>query len=186
MILSLKPPTHRNKQPQNRTQKRFFSDQVDPRLFSKNDNHSQLRGSVRSREPLTLPQNCIGRLRGDVRPELCQTGLKFRTCSVFRDLCRAVRVDPISLGPNDHHSHLGGSVRSQELLTLSQNSIESFRGDVRPDLCQLGNSSQDTEDLYRSLPGRSTGPLVFSGFLHNPGRYRELVNIGYRPRWPVL
>ncbi|PKI58496.1 hypothetical protein CRG98_021119 [Punica granatum] len=108
--------------------------------FRKNDHHSHLRGSVRSREPLTLPQNSIGRLRGDVRPDLCQTGLKFQTCFVFSDLCRDVRVDPITLGPNDHHSHLWGSVRSQEPLTLPQNSIGSFCGDVRPDLCQSGCS----------------------------------------------
>ncbi|OWM64323.1 hypothetical protein CDL15_Pgr014113 [Punica granatum] len=65
-------------------------------------------------------------------------GPKFQTCSVFRDLCKAVRVDPITLGPNDHHSHLRGSVRSQEPPTLPQNSIGSLRGDVRPDLCQSG------------------------------------------------
>ncbi|PKI52787.1 hypothetical protein CRG98_026822 [Punica granatum] len=45
---------------------------------------------------------------------------------------------------------------------------------------------QDTEYLSGSLPGRSTSSLAFSGFLHNPGRPRELVDIGYRLRWPVL
>ncbi|PKI63761.1 hypothetical protein CRG98_015831 [Punica granatum] len=109
---------------------------VDPRLFSENDHHSHLRRSVRSRELLTLPQNSIGRHRGDVQPDWCQMGPKFQTCSVFRDLCKAVRVDPITLGPNDHHSHLRGSVRSQEPPTLPQNSIGSLRGNVRPDLCQ--------------------------------------------------
>ncbi|OWM89149.1 hypothetical protein CDL15_Pgr026312 [Punica granatum] len=53
----------------------------------------------------------------------------------------AVRIDPITLGPKDHHSHLRGSVRSQEPLTLSQNSIGSLRSDVRPNLCQSGLSS---------------------------------------------
>ncbi|OWM77860.1 hypothetical protein CDL15_Pgr018429 [Punica granatum] len=62
----------------------------------------------------------------------------FQTCFVFRDLCKVVRVDPITLGPNDHHSHLQGSVRSQEPLTLPQNSIGSLRDNVRPDLCQSG------------------------------------------------
>ncbi|PKI48595.1 hypothetical protein CRG98_031014 [Punica granatum] len=90
------------------------------RLFSENDHHSHLRGSVRSQEPLTLPQNSIGRHCGDVRPDW------------------AVRVDSIILEPNDHHSHLRGSVRSQEPLTLPQNSIGSLCGDVRPDLCQSG------------------------------------------------
>ncbi|PKI56741.1 hypothetical protein CRG98_022866 [Punica granatum] len=45
----------------------------------------------------------------------------------------AIRVDPIILGSNDHNSHLRRSVRSQGPLTLSQNSIGSLRGDVRPD-----------------------------------------------------
>ncbi|OWM78323.1 hypothetical protein CDL15_Pgr001044 [Punica granatum] len=114
---------------------------VDPITLGPNDHHSHLRGSVRSQEPLTLPQNAIGSLRGDVRPDWCQTGPNFQTYSVFRDLCRAVRVDPITLGPNDHHSHLRGSVRSQEPLTLPQNAIGSLRGDVRPDLCQSGLSN---------------------------------------------
>ncbi|PKI60427.1 hypothetical protein CRG98_019168 [Punica granatum] len=111
---------------------------VDPRLFSENDYHSHLRGSIRSREPLTLPQNAIGRHRGDVRPDWWQTGPKFHTCSVFRDLCRSIRVDSITLGENDHHSHLEGSLGYPYPLTLPQNSIRSFRGDVRPDLYQSG------------------------------------------------
>ncbi|OWM82778.1 hypothetical protein CDL15_Pgr008659 [Punica granatum] len=115
---------------------------VDPITLGPNDHHSHLRGSVRSQEPLTLPQNCIGSLRGDVRPDWCQTGPNFQTCSVFRDPCRAVRVYPITLGPNDHHSHLRGSVRSQETLTLPPNSIGSLRGDVRPDWCQTGPNFQ--------------------------------------------
>ncbi|PKI66324.1 hypothetical protein CRG98_013286 [Punica granatum] len=108
-------------------------DRVDLRLFSENDHHSNLRGSVRSQDPLTLPQNSIGRHSGDVRPEWYQTGPKFQTCSVFRDFCRDVRVDPIILGTNDHNSRLRGSVRSQEPLTLPQNSIGRHRGNVRPE-----------------------------------------------------
>ncbi|OWM71372.1 hypothetical protein CDL15_Pgr027023 [Punica granatum] len=123
---------------------------VDPITLGPNDHHSHLRGSVRSQEPLTLPQNSIGSLRGDVRPDWCQTGPNFQTYSVFRDLCRAVRVDPITLGPNDHHSHLRGSVRSQEPLTLPQNSIGSLRGDVRPDWCQTGPNFQ-TYSVFREL-----------------------------------
>ncbi|PKI73148.1 hypothetical protein CRG98_006459 [Punica granatum] len=116
---------------------------IETRAFSRflllgRGTHGHLRGSVRSQEPLTLPQNSIGSLRGDVRPYWCQTGPKFQTCSVFRDLCRAVQVDSITLGPNYHHSHFRGSVKSQDPLTLPQNSIGSLRGDVRPDLCQSG------------------------------------------------
>ncbi|PKI54154.1 hypothetical protein CRG98_025449 [Punica granatum] len=51
---------------------------------------------------------------------------------------------------------------------------------------RISGLGQDTEDLSRSLPGRSTGSLAFSGFLHNPGRFRELVDTGYRPRWLAL
>ncbi|PKI57941.1 hypothetical protein CRG98_021656 [Punica granatum] len=83
---------------------------VDERLFSENDYHIHLQGSVRSREPLTLPQKSIGRHRGDVRPDWCQTGPQFQTCSVFRDICRSIRVDPITLGANDHRGHLEGSL----------------------------------------------------------------------------
>ncbi|PKI71592.1 hypothetical protein CRG98_008000 [Punica granatum] len=109
---------------------------VDSITLGPNDHHSHLRGSVRIREPLTLPQNSIWRHRGHIRPDRCQMGPKFQTCSVFRDLYRAVRVDSITLGPNDHHSHLRGSIRSQELLTLPQNSIGSLHGDIQLDLCQ--------------------------------------------------
>ncbi|PKI67142.1 hypothetical protein CRG98_012470 [Punica granatum] len=72
-----------------------IANRVDPRLFSKNDDHSHLRRSIRVDpitlgandhhghlegslsypEPLTLPQNSIGSLRDDVRPNLCQSGL---------------------------------------------------------------------------------------------------------------
>ncbi|PKI67074.1 hypothetical protein CRG98_012538 [Punica granatum] len=133
----------------------------------------------------------------------------------FYHLQGTVRVDPTTLGTNDHHDHLEGSLGYPRPPTLPQNSIGSLRGDVRPDLYQLGLSTllvgsvqaktaqtrstngptqllkvpsrlsglgQDTEDLSRSLPGRSTGSLAFSGFLHNPRRSRELVDTGYRPR----
>ncbi|PKI53191.1 hypothetical protein CRG98_026392 [Punica granatum] len=66
-------------------------DWVDPRLFSENDHHSHLWSSIRVDpitlgannhhghlegslgypEPLTLPQNSIESLRGDVRLDLC-------------------------------------------------------------------------------------------------------------------
>ncbi|PKI58169.1 hypothetical protein CRG98_021427 [Punica granatum] len=51
---------------------------------------------------------------------------------------------------------------------------------------QPSNSGHDAKDLSRSLPGRPTGSLAFSRFLHNPGRSRELVDTDYRPRWPAL
>ncbi|PKI58119.1 hypothetical protein CRG98_021498 [Punica granatum] len=92
---------------------------------------------------------------------------------------RTIWINPINLGKNDHHGHLEGSLGYPGPPTLLQNFIGSLRGDVRPDLCQSG---QDTEDLSRSLPGRPTGSLAFSGFSHNPGRSRELVDTGYRPR----
>ncbi|PKI57986.1 hypothetical protein CRG98_021617 [Punica granatum] len=51
---------------------------------------------------------------------------------------RTIWVDPITLGANDHHDHLEESLGYPGPLTLPQNSIESLRGDVRPDLCQSG------------------------------------------------
>ncbi|PKI39334.1 hypothetical protein CRG98_040269 [Punica granatum] len=205
---------------------------VDLRLFSQNDHHSNLWRSVRSREPLTLPQNSIGRHRGDVRPENCPVGSVFQTYFVFHDLCRAIWVNPIGLEPNDHHSYLRGSLRSRDPPTLRQNSIGSHRGDLRPENCPVrsrqlpaesvvairvcssqnspkpthqrsnpnfyspiphpgtrynhfrlrGNSGQDTEDLSRSLRVRLTVSSAFSGFLGNPGPFKELVDTGYRPR----
>ncbi|PKI59957.1 hypothetical protein CRG98_019651 [Punica granatum] len=56
----------------------------------------------------------------------------------FRQPNRTVRVDPTTLGTNDHHGHLEGSLGYPRPLTLPQNSIGSLRGDVRPDLCQSG------------------------------------------------
>ncbi|PKI59692.1 hypothetical protein CRG98_019868 [Punica granatum] len=179
----------------NSDSKPFQVDRVDPRLFSENDHHSHIQGSVRSQDPLTLPQNSIGRHRGDVRPDWCKTGPKFQTCYVFRDFCRAVRVDPITLGPNDHN-HLRGSVRSQGLLTLPQNSIGSFRGDVRPDLCQSGLFSFQLGllRLFGSVQGQNSpnptqqrsNPTFYSPIPYLGIRSKELVNTGYGPRWPVL
>ncbi|OWM84253.1 hypothetical protein CDL15_Pgr011638 [Punica granatum] len=40
-----------------------------------NDHHGHLEGSLGYPRPPTLPQNSIGSLRGDVRPDLCQSGL---------------------------------------------------------------------------------------------------------------
>ncbi|PKI34409.1 hypothetical protein CRG98_045198 [Punica granatum] len=128
----------------------FLAYQVDSRLFSQNDHHNHLRRSVRSREPLTLPQNSIRSHRGDVRPEYCPVGSVCRTCSIFRDLCRAIRVNPIILEPNDHHNHLRRSVRSREPLTLPQNSIRSHRGDVRPEYCPVGSVCR-TCSIFRDL-----------------------------------
>ncbi|PKI63087.1 hypothetical protein CRG98_016538 [Punica granatum] len=109
------------------------TDRVDPRLFSQNDHCTHLRGSVRSQEPLALPQNSIGRYRADVRPENCLVGSVFQTYSIFGDIYRAIWVNPIGLEPNDHHSHLRGSLRSRKPLALPQNSIGRHRGDVRPE-----------------------------------------------------
>ncbi|PKI56489.1 hypothetical protein CRG98_023127 [Punica granatum] len=103
---------------------------VNPIGLEQNDHHNHLLGSVRSREPLVLPQNSIGRHRGDIRPENCPVGFVFQTYSVFHNLCRAIQINSIGLEPNDHHSHLRGSPRSREPLTLPQNSIGRFRGDV--------------------------------------------------------
>ncbi|PKI72275.1 hypothetical protein CRG98_007349 [Punica granatum] len=52
-----------------------------------------------------------------------------------------VWVDPTTLGTNDHHGHLDGSLGYPRPLTLPQNSIGSLRGDVRPDMCQSGLST---------------------------------------------
>ncbi|PKI60833.1 hypothetical protein CRG98_018764 [Punica granatum] len=52
-----------------------------------------------------------------------------------------IRVDPATLGTNDHHGYLEGSLGYPRPPTLPHNSIGSLRGDVRPDLCQSGLSS---------------------------------------------
>ncbi|PKI64286.1 hypothetical protein CRG98_015326 [Punica granatum] len=160
---------------------------VDPITLGPNDHHSHLWGSVRSQEPLTLPQNSIGSLRDDVRPDWCQTGPKFKTCSVFRDLCRAVRVDSIILGPNDHNSHLRGSVRSQEPLTLSQNSIGSLRGDVRPDLCQSGLFSFQPGllRLFGSVQGQNSPNPTQQSWEEYPGPGKaKSSRVTLHERWP--
>ncbi|PKI67615.1 hypothetical protein CRG98_011995 [Punica granatum] len=71
------------------------------------------RGALGYPRPPTLPQNSIGSLRGDIRPDLCQSGSKFKTCFVLGDFCRTVRVDPTTLGTNDHHGHLEGPLAIQ-------------------------------------------------------------------------
>ncbi|PKI72248.1 hypothetical protein CRG98_007322 [Punica granatum] len=48
---------------------------VDPITLGENDHHGHLEGSLGYPGPLTLPQNSIGSLRGDVRLDLCQSGL---------------------------------------------------------------------------------------------------------------
>ncbi|PKI46716.1 hypothetical protein CRG98_032892 [Punica granatum] len=114
---------------------------IDPTTLGTNDHHGHLEGSLGYSRPPTLPQNSIGSLRGDVRPDLCQSGPKFQTCSVLGDFYRTVWIDPTTLGTNDHHGHLEGSLGYSRSPTLPQNSIGSLRGDVRPDLCQSGLSS---------------------------------------------
>ncbi|PKI73682.1 hypothetical protein CRG98_005923 [Punica granatum] len=52
-------------------------------------------------------------------PRTVQSGL-FPTCSIFRDLCKVIQVNPTTLEPNDHHSHLWESLRSREPPTLHQ------------------------------------------------------------------
>ncbi|PKI66985.1 hypothetical protein CRG98_012650 [Punica granatum] len=111
---------------------------VDPITLGENDHHGHLEGSLGYPGPLTLPQNSIGIYRGEFRPENCPIRAFSRIHSVFRDLCRTIRVDPITLGENDHHGHLEGSLGYPGPLTLPQNSIGSLRGNVRSDLCQLG------------------------------------------------
>ncbi|OWM72657.1 hypothetical protein CDL15_Pgr027193 [Punica granatum] len=48
---------------------------VDPTTPGTNDHHGHLEESLGYPRPPTLPQNSIGNLRGDVRPDLCQSGL---------------------------------------------------------------------------------------------------------------
>ncbi|PKI67477.1 hypothetical protein CRG98_012061 [Punica granatum] len=48
---------------------------VDPITLGANYHHDHLEGSLGYPRPLILPQNYIGSLRGDVRPDLCQSGL---------------------------------------------------------------------------------------------------------------
>ncbi|PKI65021.1 hypothetical protein CRG98_014606 [Punica granatum] len=105
------------------------------------------------------------------------------TYSVFRDLCWAIQVNPITLEPNDHHSHLWGSLRSREPLTLHQNSIGSHRGDVRPEPCPVG-----------SVPGRALFCLIFAGlygstrvsFLRTPITVTSGGSLGVGNRRPCI
>ncbi|PKI78893.1 hypothetical protein CRG98_000754 [Punica granatum] len=46
---------------------------VDPATLGTNDYHGHQEGSLGYPRPPTLPQNSIGSLRGDVRPDLCQS-----------------------------------------------------------------------------------------------------------------
>ncbi|PKI72106.1 hypothetical protein CRG98_007493 [Punica granatum] len=48
---------------------------VDPTTLGTNYHHGHLEGSIGYPRPPTLPKNSIGSLRGDVRPDLCQSGL---------------------------------------------------------------------------------------------------------------
>ncbi|OWM77611.1 hypothetical protein CDL15_Pgr017009 [Punica granatum] len=59
----------------------------------------------------------------------------------FYHLHGTVRVDPTTLGTNDHYGHLEGSLGYPRQPTLPQNSIGNLRGDVRTDLCQSGLST---------------------------------------------
>ncbi|PKI73575.1 hypothetical protein CRG98_006023 [Punica granatum] len=54
---------------------------------------------------------------------------------------KTIRVDSTTLGTNDHHGHLEGSIGYPRPQTLPQNAIGSLRDDVRPDLCQSGLST---------------------------------------------
>ncbi|PKI58378.1 hypothetical protein CRG98_021253 [Punica granatum] len=65
-------------------------------------------------------------------------GLFGQTTTTITSEGETISVDPITLGANDHHDHLEGSLGYLGLLTLPQNSIGSLRGGVRPDLCQSG------------------------------------------------
>ncbi|PKI48971.1 hypothetical protein CRG98_030638 [Punica granatum] len=85
-------------------------------------------------------------LLGHLRLHICITSLRFSCRSGRSETLFAkrplqpppetIRVDPITLGANDHHGHLEGSLGYPGPLTLPQNSIESLRGDIRLDLCQ--------------------------------------------------
>ncbi|PKI64003.1 hypothetical protein CRG98_015616 [Punica granatum] len=106
-----------------------------------------------------------------------------------------VRVDPTTLGTNDHHGHLEGSLgyprpptlfkipSGASVATSDQTCASRVCPVFQPGLfgairvCSTENSPNPTHQ--RSNP-------TLEGFLHNPGRSRELVDTGYRPRWPAL
>ncbi|PKI45845.1 hypothetical protein CRG98_033766 [Punica granatum] len=101
------------------------TDRVDSRLFSKNDHHNHLRrsiqvdlitlgandytghleGSLEYPEPLTLPQNCIRSLRGDVRPDLCRSGLFSFPPGLLRLFGLQPKPDPTKVQPDFLQSH---------------------------------------------------------------------------------
>ncbi|OWM77045.1 hypothetical protein CDL15_Pgr019844 [Punica granatum] len=79
---------------------------------------------------------------------------------------QTVRVDPTTLGTNDHHGHLEESLGYPRPPTLPQNSIGNLRGDVRPDLCQSGLSTLPFRSVWchsglfnGKQPGLSTLPF---------------------------
>ncbi|PKI64108.1 hypothetical protein CRG98_015497 [Punica granatum] len=83
---------------------------------------------------------------------------------------RTVRVDPTTLGTNDHHGHLEGSLGYPRPPTLPQNSIGSLRGDVRPDLCQSGLSTLPVGSVatIRITSGQIDRFFGFFGVLAQP------------------
>ncbi|PKI51077.1 hypothetical protein CRG98_028506 [Punica granatum] len=59
-----------------------------------------------------------------------------------------------TLLPNDHHSHLWGSIKSREPSTLHENSIGSHHGDVRHENYPVGSISRTWSvfcDLCRAI-----------------------------------
>ncbi|PKI68232.1 hypothetical protein CRG98_011368 [Punica granatum] len=74
--------------------------------------------------------------------------------------------DPTGAGLNDHRSHLQVSVRSQEPLTLPQNSIGSLRGDVRLDLYQSVEKNIPALERQRAdgLPSMRGGRMLSRSF----------------------
>ncbi|OWM65545.1 hypothetical protein CDL15_Pgr023815 [Punica granatum] len=53
----------------------FWTVRVDPTTLGTSDHHGHLEGSLGYPRLPTVPQNSIGSLRGDVRPDLCQSSL---------------------------------------------------------------------------------------------------------------
>ncbi|PKI70877.1 hypothetical protein CRG98_008768 [Punica granatum] len=62
-----------------------------------------------------------------------------RTTTSITPRVQTIRVDPTTLGTNDHHDHLEGSLGYPRPPTLPQNSIGSLRGDVQPRLVPVGS-----------------------------------------------
>ncbi|PKI72871.1 hypothetical protein CRG98_006739 [Punica granatum] len=61
---------------------------VDPINLGAKNHHGHLEGSLGYPGPLTLPQNSIGSLRGDVRLDLCQSGLSRLFGSIQRKIAQ--------------------------------------------------------------------------------------------------